>query len=114
MKCLSGARACAATGAITVAFGAGCGGNQPHGYFNIRALEADIKAQGDSILKKHPGQFGLAPRAHVTDVECVKSEATARTFECRLSFSSTDFHETLVVLVSEDGNTYLPERVTGD
>jgi hypothetical protein len=90
-------------------------GQQPseggeRGFLDPNTLAANVKEQGDRILKQHPKQTGASPGAHVKDVACVLSEHAQRTFECRLSYSSGD-NETLIVLVSTDGRRWVPERV---
>lgn len=98
------------TGLATVAL-SGCGAdNSEQGFLDPSILEMSVKKQGDRLLKQHPRETGASPGAHVKDVACVRRERAERTFECRISYSSGD-NETLVVLVSEDGSRWVPERV---
>lgn len=92
----------------------GCGGSSPKGFLDHSRLEDKLTEQTNTAIQNSNGdlqtdQGRLIPvGTTVTDTICIKSTESERKFECKLSLSNGDV-DNVTILVSEDGQSFIPE-----
>jgi hypothetical protein len=103
-----------ALAAALAVFAAGCGGggSSTKGFLDPANLQESIRSQTEEVLADPANaadreDSGIPEGTGVSDVICIRSTESERKFDCKVRLSNGD-GETLKVIVSEDGESWVP------
>lgn len=104
---------------LAAALLAGCGGSgKPTGFLDHSLLERKIRAQTESLLESGSPRTIASLKAaganpdldRVKSVICIVDANTKRQFTCRVALQPSGYIESMQILVSPDGQSYVGAR----